>query len=80
MGNDTIRKYRVCVISYLIDKYELNWFEAVKIVRYSSFTQMIRKCPEEVVHDPVEVWAEKIYEEHKERNKEREQQQYGGGI
>ena len=73
MDNDTIRKYKECVTSYLIDKYKLHWIEAIKIVWYSSFTQMIRKCPEEVVHDPVEVWAEKIYEEHKEKRKEHEQ-------
>lgn len=69
MDNDIIRKYGECVVSYLINKYELRWTEAVKIVWYSSFIQMIRKCPEEVVHDPVEVWAEKIYEEHQARRK-----------
>ena len=60
--------YKKCVIACLMSKYNMQLDETVRLMSDSSFEEMIRKSPEEVVHDPVEFWAERIYEEHKERH------------
>lgn len=63
MEKSRVGGYRECVIKELMKSYKLDEFTAAKAVKRSYLSRALRKNADEVLHDPVEYWAELVYRE-----------------
>lgn len=54
-------EYIIYVKKDLMDLYQLDEVEAMKMIRNSNFPEVIKESPNFVMHYNTEYWAERIY-------------------
>lgn len=62
--NITTRRFGKSVERYLNEKFNIPFEESIRMVRNSSFFDMLNEEPEFVLHYSASYWAKEIIEEH----------------
>ena len=62
MNTSTVKEYKKCVSSILVNKYKLNELEAMRAIRSSYFEESLKISREDTLHTDPEEWADDIYE------------------
>ena len=61
---DYANKMQKYVVEYLIDEYNIDDFNASKMVQQSSFNKLLEDNPEYVMHFNVEYWGDRVKSEY----------------
>lgn len=63
MSAKDIKEFKNCIVRQLVKQYNMDEFSARKAVRSSYLTIALKLDADTAMHDPIEYWAEYIYEE-----------------